>query len=141
MPAAPHGPLAERLGLRHSWLSGTHSTTQVYAERSNSGCVVVAPEGTQPTFRPGATTSAAFRARRLQSPAERALFRRLSVFACRWTLESAEAVCDGGDIQLSQVVQLPLRLVNKLLVLYHDGRTGTLTVICWKPSVTTPVRD
>jgi non-specific serine/threonine protein kinase len=51
---------------------------------------------------------------RLLSEAERALLRRLSVFAGGWTLEAAEAVC--GE----EVFDLLASLVEKSLVLYEE---------------------
>ena len=47
---------------------------------------------------------------------ERALLRRLSVFAAGWTLEAAEAVCAGGDIDVADVLDLLTHLVDKSLV-------------------------
>jgi predicted ATPase/DNA-binding SARP family transcriptional activator/DNA-binding CsgD family transcriptional regulator len=52
----------------------------------------------------------------LLSEAERALFRRLSVFAGGWTLEAAEAVCSGGDIEEERILDLLGELVYKSLV-------------------------
>ena len=52
----------------------------------------------------------------LLSERERALLRRLSVFAGGWTLEAAEAVCTGGDIEASDVLDLLTQLVDKSLV-------------------------
>jgi non-specific serine/threonine protein kinase len=52
--------------------------------------------------------------------AERALLRRLSVFAGGWTLEAAETVCAGaaerGSVQPSDALQHLTQLVNKSLV-------------------------
>jgi predicted ATPase/DNA-binding SARP family transcriptional activator len=48
---------------------------------------------------------------------ERALFRRLSVFAEGWTLEAAEAVCSGNGIEEDSVLDLLGGLVDKSLVL------------------------
>ena len=47
---------------------------------------------------------------------ERALFRRLSVFAGGWALEAAEAVGAGGDVEQGDVLDLLTHLVDKSLV-------------------------
>ena len=47
---------------------------------------------------------------------ERELFRRLAVFAGGWTLEAAEAVCAGGDVETRDVLDLLTRLTDKSLV-------------------------
>jgi non-specific serine/threonine protein kinase len=52
----------------------------------------------------------------LLSGPERILFRRLSVFTGGWTLEAAEAVCSGGDIEREYVLDLLGGLVDKSLV-------------------------
>src|SRR5687768_2115418 len=53
----------------------------------------------------------------LLSSAERAVLRRLSVFSGGWTLEAAEAVCGGGDVQSTySVMELLANLVEKSLV-------------------------
>ncbi|MBI5716167.1 MAG: tetratricopeptide repeat protein [Burkholderiales bacterium] len=59
----------------------------------------------------------------LLDEAERMLFRRLSVFAGGWTLESAEAVCEGGGIESPHVLDLLARLVEKSLVVMDAGGT------------------
>jgi predicted ATPase/class 3 adenylate cyclase len=46
---------------------------------------------------------------------ERAVLRRLAVFAGGWTLEAAEAVCAGGDVDESDVLDLLTNLVEKSL--------------------------
>ncbi|HEY6072494.1 MAG TPA: hypothetical protein VIV15_03660, partial [Anaerolineales bacterium] len=53
------------------------------------------------------------------SEPERALFRRLSVFAGGWTFEAAEAVC--SDLE---VLDLLPQLVNKSLVMAEDEAAG-----------------
>jgi non-specific serine/threonine protein kinase len=60
----------------------------------------------------------------LLSEPERRLFRRLSVFAGGWTLEAAEAVCAGGEIESRQVLDLLTRLVDKSLVVAEPGEGG-----------------
>jgi non-specific serine/threonine protein kinase len=52
----------------------------------------------------------------LLSPAERTLLCRLSVFAGGWTLEAAEAVCCGGEIEERAVLELQSHLVDKSMV-------------------------
>jgi predicted ATPase len=56
----------------------------------------------------------------LLSPLERAVFRRLSVFAGRFTVEAAEAVCANGGIAQSDVLHLLTALVDKSLVLTDE---------------------
>src|ERR671916_1683038 len=46
---------------------------------------------------------------------ERALFRRLSVFAGGFTLEAAESVCAGEDLERGEVLELLSHLVDKSL--------------------------
>ena len=53
---------------------------------------------------------------------ERALFRRLAVFASGWTLEAAEAVGTDGDVRGNEVLDLLTNLVEKsLAVAEPDG--------------------
>jgi len=49
-------------------------------------------------------------------PAEQTLFRRLSVYAGGWTLESAEVVCSGDGSEALDVLDLMSRLVERSLV-------------------------
>ncbi|MFH8369943.1 BTAD domain-containing putative transcriptional regulator [Streptomyces sp. NPDC018031] len=53
---------------------------------------------------------------------ERIVLRRLSVGADGWTLEAAEAVCAGGRVDRDDVLDLLGRLVDRSLVVQHDGR-------------------
>src|SRR4030095_16160100 len=50
------------------------------------------------------------------SEVERTLLERLSVFAGGWTLEAAEAICAGGNLERYDVLDLLTQLVNKSLV-------------------------
>ncbi|MFC2177120.1 BTAD domain-containing putative transcriptional regulator [Actinomycetota bacterium] len=50
---------------------------------------------------------------------ERTLFRRLSVFNGRFTLEDAEEICSDGDLARSSVLDVLARLVDKSLVVAH----------------------
>ncbi len=52
----------------------------------------------------------------LLDEAERAVFRRLSVFAGGFTLGAAERVCAGGGIEEDDVLDLLTRLIDKSLV-------------------------
>ena len=52
----------------------------------------------------------------LLSEEERAVLRRLSVFAGGWTLEAAEGICPGGGVEASLVLDLLTQLVDKSLV-------------------------
>jgi predicted ATPase/class 3 adenylate cyclase len=52
----------------------------------------------------------------LLSEAERALLRRLSVFAGGWTLEAAESVCAGDSLGSDQILEVLLHLADKSLV-------------------------
>src|SRR5918998_468874 len=61
----------------------------------------------------------------LLSQKERALFRRLSVFAGGFTLKAAESVCAGEDLERNEVLDLLSHLVDKSLVIMWEDRTGT----------------
>lgn len=52
----------------------------------------------------------------LLSDPERLLFRRMSVFAGGFTLEAAEEICAGGDLESYQVLDILFQLVDKSLV-------------------------
>jgi predicted ATPase/class 3 adenylate cyclase/uncharacterized protein HemY len=56
----------------------------------------------------------------LLSATEQQLFRRLSVFVGGWTLEAAETVCTGGDIDEFEVLDLLAALVDKSLVVMEE---------------------
>ena len=51
---------------------------------------------------------------------ERALFRRLSVFAGGFTLDGAESICAGEDLQGDEVLELLSQLVDKSLVVAQE---------------------
>jgi hypothetical protein len=55
----------------------------------------------------------------LLSEAERTLLRRLSVFAGGWTLDAAEAVCHGENVEAWEALDLLTSLVDKSLVVYE----------------------
>ncbi|MDY7088998.1 MAG: LuxR C-terminal-related transcriptional regulator [Actinomycetota bacterium] len=58
----------------------------------------------------------------LLSPTERRLLARLCVFAARFTLDDAEAVCGGGDVPAALVLDLLSSLLDKsLLVMEEDS--------------------
>jgi predicted ATPase len=61
----------------------------------------------------------------LLSPAERTLFRRMSVFAGGFSLDGAEAVCSGDGLDPLDVLDLLTQLVDKSLVVPEDDLAGT----------------
>jgi non-specific serine/threonine protein kinase len=60
----------------------------------------------------------------LLSEPERALLRRLAVFAGGWTLAAAEAVGIGEDVPAAAVLDLLMRLVDRSLVQINAGLGG-----------------
>ncbi len=56
---------------------------------------------------------------------ERALLRRLSVFAGGWTLEAAEVVCAGDGVQRPEVLDLLARIADKSLIIVEEREDGT----------------
>ena len=56
----------------------------------------------------------------LLSQKERVLFRRLSVFAGGFTLEAAESICAGEELQPDEVLELLSQLVDKSLVVAQE---------------------
>jgi predicted ATPase len=71
----------------------------------------------------------------LLSDEERALFRRLSVFAGGFTLEAAEAICSGAPVIADLVIDLLQQLIDKSLVNVettestNEARYGLLEVL------------
>jgi predicted ATPase/class 3 adenylate cyclase len=66
----------------------------------------------------------------LLSDAERILLRRISVFVSGWTLEAAEAVAAGDDIEGVDILELLAHLVDKSLVVMLDrGATARYTML------------
>jgi len=57
----------------------------------------------------------------LLSEPERAMLRRLTVFSGGFTLEAAEAVCQGQDVNGVEVLDLLARLVEKSLVVFQES--------------------
>jgi tetratricopeptide (TPR) repeat protein len=62
----------------------------------------------------------------LLSEPERAMLRRLSVFAEGWKLEAAEAVCSGDGIEAEDVLDTLSNLVDKSMVASGRGTEGAL---------------
>jgi predicted ATPase/class 3 adenylate cyclase len=54
---------------------------------------------------------------------EKSLVRRLSVFAGGWTIEAAEAVCAGGEVDSLDVFEANTRLVDKSLIVLDEQGT------------------
>jgi predicted ATPase/class 3 adenylate cyclase/DNA-binding NarL/FixJ family response regulator len=61
----------------------------------------------------------------LLEPDERALLRRLSIFAGGFAVADVEAVCEGGDVESGEIVDLLGRLVDKSLVMPPPAETGS----------------
>lgn len=61
----------------------------------------------------------------LLSEVEKTLLRRLAVFAGGWTLDAAEAVCSGEDIEAWEVLDVLSGLVDKSLVV-AEGQQGAV---------------
>jgi predicted ATPase len=51
---------------------------------------------------------------------ERTVWRRLSVFAGGWTLEAAESVCAGAEVDASAILELLASLVDKSVVIVEE---------------------
>ena len=60
----------------------------------------------------------------LLSEPERAVFRRLSVFAGGWTLEAAEVVCGRAGVAVDEVLELLAHLVDKSLIVVEAHGLG-----------------
>jgi len=65
----------------------------------------------------------------LLSDPEKILFRRLSIFAGRFTLDAAEAVCGDEHLRPDAVLDLLARLVDKSIVTLDAGRYRCLETI------------
>ncbi len=63
----------------------------------------------------------------LCTPAEQALWARLSVFAGGFTVEAAEEVCTGGELPASQIFDTVIRLVDKSVITRDDTSTAQPT--------------
>jgi predicted ATPase/DNA-binding CsgD family transcriptional regulator len=61
----------------------------------------------------------------LCSPLEQLMWARLSVFTAGFDLEGAEQVCDGDGIERDEVLNLVASLVNKSIVIRHQGTEHT----------------
>jgi predicted ATPase/DNA-binding CsgD family transcriptional regulator len=61
----------------------------------------------------------------LLSEPERAMLRRLAVFAGSWSLSAAETVCAGPPVEPGQAALLLAALVDKSLIQAEDSPTGT----------------
>ncbi|WP_435233806.1 BTAD domain-containing putative transcriptional regulator [Micromonospora aurantiaca (nom. illeg.)] len=59
----------------------------------------------------------------LLSPPERAVLRRLAVFADGATLAAAEQVCGGGQVASNEVLDVLARLIDRSLVMVRHGET------------------
>src|SRR5690606_2722265 len=69
----------------------------------------------------------------LLTDTEQVLFQRLSVFVGGWTLEAAEAVCEGEAMKSEDVLDLLEQLINKSLIIRkeieHEARYHMLETL------------
>ncbi len=63
----------------------------------------------------------------LCTPAEQALWARLSVFAGSFSVEAAEEVCAGGELTAGQIFDTVIRLVDKSVITRDDASAGQPT--------------
>jgi predicted ATPase/DNA-binding CsgD family transcriptional regulator len=63
----------------------------------------------------------------LCTPAEQALWARLSVFAGSFTVGAAEDVCAGGSLEASQIFDTVIRLVDKSVITRDEASSGQPT--------------
>ena len=63
----------------------------------------------------------------LCTPAEQALWARLSVFAGGFTVEAAEEVCAGGELSAGRIFDTVIRLVDKSVISRDDSSTAQPT--------------
>ena len=61
----------------------------------------------------------------LLSGEEKVLLNRVSLFAGGWTLDAAEEVCSGGEIETDLVLDLMTRLVDKSMVVTYEKGSAT----------------
>jgi predicted ATPase len=78
------------------------------------------PAGIRPRCRPDAARFDGMELRDAPGPV-RILLRRLAVFSGGWTLEAAEAVCAGGEVESASVLEVLTNLVEKSLVDLRDS--------------------
>lgn len=58
---------------------------------------------------------------------EQQIFRRLALFRGGWTLEAAESICSGGELDEWEILDLLTHLIDKSLVVFHpagDAESG-----------------
>ena len=60
----------------------------------------------------------------LLTETQQRVFERLSVFASGWTLDAAEAVCNGDSVAAEDTLEALLQLIRKSLVVRIDERHG-----------------
>ena len=102
---------------------GTLATEQVARRLEDSlGLLSAGPRTASPRHR---TMRATIRwSYTLLSEGEKEVFGRLSAFSGGFALEAAEAVCQGGSIQESEILDLISGLVNKSLVVAEADAEG-----------------
>ncbi len=80
----------------------------------------------------------------LCTPAEQALWARLSVFAGSFCVEAAEEVCAGGELSVGQIFDTVVRLVDKSVITRDDASRGAASrrgTRCSTPSASSAPRS
>ncbi len=113
-------PLAIELAAARMGMMSAHSL----AERLDRSLHVLASSGVAVNERQRTLSGTLDWSYGLLSNSERALFRRLSIFSGGWTLETAEAICAGNQLDGPDILGLLAELIDKSLVQFQAASFG-----------------